>query len=425
MTPTPTPTRRNAATIRRLILTLTLGLIALVIVALACGPSAPAGQDGAPEKEEPTATPTFTPTLTPTHTPTPAPTPLLLSAVTETMLRLTEQAVASPGSGGVAGTASGPQLPEKIRVTVNTHYGTESALEQFLINNGAPRVRVMDDGVTADVPPLLLGKITQHPSFRSGFSAGLYYKVYPYMDEILTRYAAGELTALEAANEIRVARVGGPLTFPRALSEALVPNVLIVLTGPESSAAVRAYLTANGSYLDPKVAGETEFYADVPVPAFDSLHHLSGVAWIQAELLPLTPQPGEPSSRSGVTGQSHRSAPTPTPQGAAAHGANVWHNADDPITGDGVSIGIIDLGFYKFGDSMESGQLPAANKVHYNCPNRIDPHLSEGTGVPPASCSGYSMHNDEHGTMVAEAVYDVAPDATLYISNLPRPAAAA
>ena len=35
MTPTSTPTRRNAATIRRLVLTLALGLISLVITALA------------------------------------------------------------------------------------------------------------------------------------------------------------------------------------------------------------------------------------------------------------------------------------------------------------------------------------------------------------------------------------------------------
>ena len=54
------PTRRN--TLRRLVLTLTVSLIAVALVALACGPSAPAGQDDpTPEptaNTEPTAAPT-------------------------------------------------------------------------------------------------------------------------------------------------------------------------------------------------------------------------------------------------------------------------------------------------------------------------------------------------------------------------------
>ena len=54
--------RRNIAQLP--VMSLALGLIALVIVALACWPSMPAGQGGTPE-------------AVPTDTPTPEPTPTL------------------------------------------------------------------------------------------------------------------------------------------------------------------------------------------------------------------------------------------------------------------------------------------------------------------------------------------------------------
>lgn len=109
MTPTstPTPTRRNAATIRRLVLTLTLGLIALVIVALACGPSAPGAQNGS---QEPTNTPT------PTHTPTPAHQAELGTLVNAVMVK---QATIAAAPGGVAGQAT-QQRPQTIIAQIYT-----------------------------------------------------------------------------------------------------------------------------------------------------------------------------------------------------------------------------------------------------------------------------------------------------------------
>ncbi len=68
--------RRNIAQLP--VKSLALGLIALVIVALACGPSVPAGQGGTLEPTvEVEATDTATPEAAPTDTPTPEPTPTL------------------------------------------------------------------------------------------------------------------------------------------------------------------------------------------------------------------------------------------------------------------------------------------------------------------------------------------------------------
>ena len=409
-----------------LAMTLALGLIALVILASACGPSAPEGQASTPETATPTNTPTPTVTATSTPTATPVPTPRLLSAVTQTMYRLTEQA-ATDQAAGAAGASDSPQLPYKIRVTVNTRSAHEDDLKQYLIDNGATRVRATDSGLKADVPPLLLGSVIRHPAFRSGFTSGLYPRMYSWMDGPLTRYAAGELTALDAANDISEARFGHTLTDPEAVSQALVLGVIIVLDAPESGHAVRTYITANGGYTARKVPGETEFYADVPVPAFDGLYQQPGVTWIRDDsIYQFRPRPPEePSSKSEASGVSSAAAeatPTPTPQGAAAHGADVWYQTG--IDGSGVTVGIIDEGFYKFSTSMENGQLPIADQIHYKCRDRHTSRPVEGTGVPHEDCSKYAGKDNKHGTMVAETVHDVAPGVTLYISNLPRLAAA-
>ncbi len=63
MPPTSTPTRRKAVSL--LVLTLAVGLIVLALIALACGPSAPAGQDDGATEPTATVTPTATPTPTP------------------------------------------------------------------------------------------------------------------------------------------------------------------------------------------------------------------------------------------------------------------------------------------------------------------------------------------------------------------------
>jgi subtilisin family serine protease len=78
----------------------------------------------------------------------------------------------------------------------------------------------------------------------------------------------------------------------------------------------------------------------------------------------------------------------------AASLASVWHAKG--VTGKGVKIGIVDLGFQGYADRQASGELPA-NLVAVDY------------------CSGRLAADEPHGTAVAEIVHEMAPDAQLYL----------
>ncbi len=86
-----------------------------------------------------------------------------------------------------------------------------------------------------------------------------------------------------------------------------------------------------------------------------------------------------------------------TSQGVAAIGANALQAAG--ITGSGVKVAIIDLGFAGLSAAQARGDLPAG----------VQQNDLTGTGIE----TGIS-----HGTAVAEIVYDVAPGAQLYLIKI-------
>ena len=45
------------------------------------------------------------------------------------------------------------------------------------------------------------------------------------------------------------------------------------------------------------------------------------------------------------------------------HGAKSWHDADPPLRGEGVRIGVIDVGFYGFKQLQMPGDVPSFGKV--------------------------------------------------------------
>jgi len=92
-----------------------------------------------------------------------------------------------------------------------------------------------------------------------------------------------------------------------------------------------------------------------------------------------------------------------TSEGASLHGAPAWN--DVGVTGDGVKVGIIDGGFSGY-DSFGSELPSLAGFKCYLPPESIV--LGD-----PRDCAG----NSSHGTAVAEALVDIAPDASIYIAN--------
>ena len=152
-------------------------------------------------------------------------------------------------------------------------------------------------------------------------------------------------------------------------------------------------LEANGAIL--MGSGETYIEAYVPVSYLSQASTLPGVIWMQ----PIVPPAGDnnPSSQ-----------PAWSPfDPASEHRATSWHN--EGYRGEGVKIGIIDTGFIGFSSHMGT-ELPES--VHARC-FLEDPTLFERYTSDIADCE----YDEEHGTAVAEALFDFAPGATFYISQ--------
>ena len=128
-------------------------------------------------------------------------------------------------------------------------------------------------------------------------------------------------------------------------------------------------------------------------------------AYISASLLPAA------SEREGVVHILTLYPPMPAQgtvvsEGVALHGAAAWHDAG--YKGKGVKIAIIDSGFQGF-QSLMGTELPST----------VEARCYTSTGVFTSSLSDCdNSDTGKHGTAVAEAVFDIAPEATYYISRI-------
>lgn len=392
------PSRRKIAPSTSL-LALTLALLLASVLAWACGPAAPAAQEGegAPAAEaEPTATPTPTPTPESDVTDD-------LEYVALAVYRLAEQEQnrGASGAGGASGASSGPQLPDRIYVHITAWTEAVDDLERMLRDNGATDISVIKDGkvsiVESQAPPGLLPEITRHLAFLHAFTSGIYPNMERGINDALTMYAGGIFTEAETAR-----RIMGNLYFPEYPKNIIVK---VELDAPESYASVRDFLASEGAFPHDIEPGASWFYAGVPVSIMDDLYSYQGVIYIDNHprygLNVIEPTSTIPSPEVPQVASNRQ-------QGARVHGALAWHPSN---TGQNVAMGIIDNGFMGFAAQMGT-ELPRS--VHYSCYNQMTGVSKKGTGTPdPATCAITS----NHGTMVAEAVYDIAPGSMMYISN--------
>ena len=132
-------------------------------------------------------------------------------------------------------------------------------------------------------------------------------------------------------------------------------------------------------------------------------------AYIPVSLLP------DASRKEGVI--SVRTIVPPQPaqgavvsEGVAAHGVPAWHAGG--IKGNGVKIGVIDLGFKGFAELMGT-ELPST--VEARCYTDVGVFTSNLTDcIPTESTESTNLH----GTAVTEAAFDIAPEADYYIANV-------
>ena len=202
------------------------------------------------------------------------------------------------------------------------------------------------------------------------------------LDQLVIRVESGDTSITGAAQDASVSQ-GGAVA------------VTIHLLG--SVAEVVSFLEANGG--DPRNVGEAYIEAYVPVTLLGQLSQQAGVIRVR-EIVPPLPAYGDFTS-----------------QGARVHGSPEWNQGG--YSGDGIKVGVIDAGFEGFTDLMGT-ELP--DTVHARC------YLGIALHVPilevcetVSSVLGFFTRFGDHGTKVAEAVTDVAPEVSLYIANPQTP----
>ena len=202
---------------------------------------------------------------------------------------------------------------------------------------------------------------------------------YPNMDSNLNRLVqqveTGQFTAQAAA-----------ANAPIHLEESVAVTLYITEGYAET---VRDFLSANGA--SPRNIGVDYIEAYIPVSLLAEASTQEGVISIRT-IIP--PQPAQGTIVS---------------EGAAAHGVPPWHEAG--YKGQGIKIGVIDTGFEGF-SSLMGTELPSP--VYVRCYTEVSVFTSN-----LADCTDSEDNESRrlHGTAVTEALFDIAPDATYYISN--------
>ena len=188
------------------------------------------------------------------------------------------------------------------------------------------------------------------------------------LDGLVAGVEAGQATAQDAAADT-----------PVHSGESVA--VTIYLTGNVDD--VVSFLEDNGG--DPRNVGEDYIEAYVPVTLLGRLSEQPGVIRVR-EIVPPQPAYGPITS-----------------QGVQAHAAAAWHQAG--ITGQGIKLGIIDIGFEGFSGLMGT-ELPVGFQAR--CYTDLGVSSDE-----LADCEIDGVH----GNASTETVIDVAPDVSLYLTN--------
>jgi len=197
------------------------------------------------------------------------------------------------------------------------------------------------------------------------------------VEETISSAASQIATALPSSARNTLAAVADALGVPFSAATSTVTVVLEPRpgTGSASTVAALSSLGISPSAID---SSSSLVKATVPLAELASLaSKLTGVSFFRAPYIPF------------LLG-------TPT-EGTAAIGADAFHSAG--ITGTGVKVAIIDLGFVGLTQAQARGDLPYS---------AIQNDLT-GTGL----ATGYS-----HGTAVAEVIHDIAPDAQLHLIKI-------
>ena len=311
-------------------------------------------------------------------------------------------AEAEDGEASTRGAAEDAPVGQEESVAVTIYLsGNMDGVVSFLEDNGGSPRNADEDYIEAYVPVPLLGQVAEQsgvlrvreiiPPQQTGPAAtgdGEEIEItLPEKTELKYPNLGSRLDQLVAGVEDGEASTRGAAEDAPVHQEESVA-VTIYLSGNVDG--VISFLEDNGG--SPRNVGEDYIEAYVPVTLLGQLSEQPGVLRVR-EIVP--PQPAQSTQR--VAGQ-----------GPPVHGSLAWNQAG--YSGQGVKVGVIDL-FGSFNDfsNLMGTELPSTVQARcYTDVGRFTQTL--------ADCANAVVGND-HGTRVAEAVMDIAPEASLYIAS--------
>ena len=210
---------------------------------------------------------------------------------------------------------------------------------------------------------------------------------YPNLGSNLDQLAA---SALKGKTSAREAAENEPVRRKPSIA------VTIYLSGNVDD--VVKFLEENGG--SPRNVGEDYIEAYVPVSLLGRVSEQPGVIRVRKIIPPATTQlvpPQPPQIAQQVAGH-----------GPPVHGSSAWNQAG--LSGQGIKVGVIDLpfGFNGFSHLMGT-EFPST--VQARC------YTDVGRFTSNLSNCGNALVGSNHGTLVAEAVIDIAPEVSLYIAT--------
>ena len=189
------------------------------------------------------------------------------------------------------------------------------------------------------------------------------------LNDLLSRIEAGEITEAQAARQTSLNRGN---------------SVAITIHVAADSTAILGYLSENG--ITPRHTGESYIEVFLPLSMLADIAKQDGIIRIEMLVPPhisQAPAQSEPGN------------------GPAVHGSVAWNDAG--FTGKEIKVGVIDMGFDGAAQLLGT-ELPHTVKA------RCYGTDSDSHGTLDG-CDG-----THHGTIVAESIIDIAPEASLYLA---------
>ena len=212
---------------------------------------------------------------------------------------------------------------------------------------------------------------------------------YPNLDSNLNRLAEQAQAAVQENDSANSTDGDGSNAGVSSDSTPMPELVLVTFyVDLEQVAAVRYFLEDNDVFVRHARADYIE--ALVPPALLPTASELPGVRRVDTVIPP----------------QPHQSQGSTVSQGVALHHADAWHRMG--YRGQGIKVGVIDSGFEDF-SQLQGNELPRNVKALCFPPS--------GSREPASSALADCETNGDHGTRVAEAVIDVAPQVELYIAR--------